>query len=245
MAKAKETKKTSAQSSARAFGGKRQKAIKESVDSGKIYELADALKALKATPKPKFDETVDVAINLGVDVKQSDQLVRGVVPMPNGIGKKVRVAVFARDQKAEDAKKAGADVVGAEELVEQIQKGELNFDRCIATPDMMGLVGKVAKVLGPKGLMPNPKLGTVTPDVANAVKTAKSGQVEFRTDKAGILHAGVGKLSFSESALNGNIKALIDAVNQAKPAGIKGIYIKKLTLSSTMGPGLRVNAGSI
>jgi large subunit ribosomal protein L1 len=225
--------------------GKRLSAAKKAVDPLKLYPLADAISAIKSLPKTKFDETLDVAINLGVDAKNSDQNVRGTVVMPNGTGKQIRVAVFAKDQKAADAKKAGADLVGAEELVEQINKGQINFDRCIATPDMMGMVGKVAKVLGPKGLMPNPKLGTVTPDVATAVKNAKSGQVEFRIDKGGIIHAGVGKVSFSEKALEQNFRALIDAINHARPTGIKGIYLKKITLSSTMGPGLKVDVASL
>lgn len=225
--------------------GKRLTASLKLVDREKAYSLQDAIKALKGLPKTKFDETLDVAVNLGVDARNSDQNVRGTVVMPNGTGKKIRVAVFAKDQKAADAKKAGADIVGAEDLVEQINKGEINFDRCIATPDMMALVGKVAKVLGPKGLMPNPKLGTVTPDVATAVKNAKSGQVEFRIDKGAVVHAGIGKISFTDKALEENIKALLDAVNVAKPSGVKGIYLKKVTLSSTMGPGIKVDVASL
>jgi large subunit ribosomal protein L1 len=225
--------------------GKRLTASLKLVDREKVYSLQDAIKTLKSLPKTKFDETLDVALNLGVDARNSDQNVRGTVVMPNGTGKKIRVAVFAKDQKAADAKKAGADIVGAEDLVEQINKGEINFDRCIATPDMMALVGKVAKVLGPKGLMPNPKLGTVTPDVATAVKNAKSGQVEFRIDKGAVVHAGIGKVSFTDKALEENIKALLDAVNVAKPSGVKGIYLKKVTLSSTMGPGIKVDVASL
>jgi len=224
---------------------KRIKAARATVDANKVYALKDAVKILKANVKTKFDETIDIAMNLGIDPKQSDQLVRGVVAMPNGLGKEVRVAVFAKGDKVEAAKKAGADIVGAEELVEAIAKGEINFDVCIATPDMMGTVGKVAKILGPKGLMPNPKLGTVTPDVEKAVKAAKAGQVEFKVEKAAIIHAGVGKASFSEEAIVQNLQAFIDAVNRAKPAASKGNYIRKISISTTMGPGVKLDLSDV
>ncbi len=225
--------------------GKRIRKAYESVEAGKVYTLDEALKLVKSNASAKFDETVEISANLGVDAKQSDQAVRGAIAMPNGLGKTVRVAVFAKGDKAEEAKKAGADIVGAEDLMEAIQKGEMNFDRCIATPDMMALVGRVGKLLGPRGLMPNPKLGTVTPNVAAAVKTSKSGEVEFRIDKAGIIHAGVGKASFTEKALGENIRALIEALNKAKPSGVKGAYIRKLSVSSTMGPGVSVDVTSL
>jgi large subunit ribosomal protein L1 len=196
---------------------------------------------VKARATAKFDETIEIALNLAVDPRKSEQNVRGVVSLPHGTGKTVRVAVFAKGDKAAEATKAGADIVGAEDLVESITKGEIAFDRCIATPDMMGLVGRVAKVLGPKGLMPNPKLGTVTPNVADAVKTAKAGQVEYRAEKAGIIHAGIGKASFSEPALLENFRALFGAVQKAKPSDVKGSYVRKLTFSSTMGPGIKVD----
>lgn len=221
--------------------GKRTRAINASVDANKVYSLSEALNVIKASAKTKFDETVDVALNLGVDPKHSDQMVRGMVNMPNGLGKEIRVAVFAKGDKADAAKAAGADIVGAEDLADAIAKGEMNFDRCIATPDMMGVVGRVGKLLGPRGLMPNPKLGTVTPDVAKAVKEAKSGAVEFKVEKAGIIHAGVGKVSFTADALAQNVRALVDAVQKAKPAGAKGTYMKKITISSTMGPGVKVD----
>ena len=228
------------------IGGKRYAAAAKQVDRTKAYSVTDAVKLIKATAKTKFDETVDVAINLGIDPKQSDQQVRGMVSMPNGIGKTIRVAVFARGDKAEAALKAGADLVGADDLAEKILKGEMNFDRCIATPDMMAVVGKLGKVLGPKGLMPNPKLGTVTPNVAEAVKNAKSGQVEFRIEKAAIIHAGVAKASFSEEAIIQNVKAFVDAVNKAKPtSGVKGNYLKKVSLSTTMGPGVKIDLASL
>jgi len=195
--------------------------------------------------KAKFDETIEVALNLGVDPRHADQMVRGVVNLPNGTGKTVRVAVFAKDAKAEEAKKAGADIVGAEDLVQQVLDGQINFDRVIATPDMMPLVGRLGKVLGPRNLMPNPKVGTVTPDVAGAVKAAKGGAVEFRVEKAGILQAGVGKVSFTEEALLQNIKAFVDAVQKAKPAGAKGTYMKRVAISSTMGPGVHVDPTSV
>ncbi len=224
---------------------KRIKAAREGIDANKVYALKDAVKLLKANAKTKFDETVDVAMNLTIDPKQSDQLVRGVVAMPNGLGKAVRVAVFAKGDKADAAKKAGADVVGSDELVEAISKGEINFDVCIASPDMMGTVGKVAKILGPKGLMPNPKLGTVTPDVEKAVKAAKAGQVEFKVEKAAIIHAGVGKVSFTEEAITQNLQAFIEAVNRAKPAGVKGNLIKKISISSSMGPGIKLDLADV
>ena len=223
---------------------KRAKAAAESVDRNKQYNLEEAVALLKAHASAKFDETVEIAMNLGVDPRHADQMVRGVVSLPNGTGKSVRVAVFARDEKAEEAKAAGAEIVGAEELAEDIQKGEMNFDRVIATPDMMAVVGRLGKVLGPRGLMPNPKLGTVTADVAQAVKDAKGGQVEFRVEKEGIIHAGVGKASFSEGALVQNIQALTDAVNKAKPIGAKGTFMKQVTISSTMGPGFKVDVST-
>lgn len=225
--------------------GKRMKAAKAAVEPMKLYSLKDAVSLVKDNAKAKFDETIEVAMNLGVDPKHADQMVRGMVTMPNGIGKTLRVAVFAKGPKAEEAKKAGADLVGAEELADEIAKGVIDFDRCIATPDMMGLVGRLGKVLGPRGLMPNPKLGTVSMDVASAVKAAKGGQVEFRVEKAGIVHAGIGKASFGADALLQNIRALVDAVNKAKPAGAKGTYLKKVSLSSTMGPGVLVDVATI
>lgn len=221
------------------MAGKRFRNAAKTVDHNKVYNIADAIKLVKANATAKFDETVEIAINLNVDAKKAEQNIRGVLSLPHGTGKVFRVAVFARGPKAEEAKKAGADLVGAEELIEQIQKGEMNFDKCVATPDMMGVVGKVAKILGPRGLMPNPKLGTVTMDVATAISAIKGGQVEYRTEKAGVVHSRVGKASFSESALSDNIKALLDVVQKARPAGVKGTYIKKITLSSTMGPGLQ------
>ena len=221
--------------------GKRVQAYRETVDGKKTYSVDEAVKLIKENATAKFDETVEISMNLGVDPRHADQMVRGVVNLPNGTGRSLRVAVFAKDDKAEAAKAAGADVVGAEDLMERVQGGELDFDRVIATPDMMPLVGRLGKVLGPKGLMPNPKVGTVTPDVAKAVKDAKGGAVQFRVEKAGIIHAGVGKASFAENALSENIKAFIDAVNKAKPSGAKGTYIKKVSVSSTMGPGLRVD----
>ena len=226
-------------------GGKRMAKVYEGVDRSKSYTIEEAVKVIKSRPKAKFDETVEIAMNLGVDPKHADQMVRGVCNLPNGTGRTLRVAVFARGAKAEEAKAAGADIVGAEDLVESVQKGTIDFDRCIATPDMMGLVGRLGKVLGPRGLMPNPRVGTVTMDVAGAVKGAKGGAVEFRVEKAGIVHAGVGKASFTEQALVENIKAFVDAVIKSKPAGAKGNYLKKVSLSSTMGPGLKVEAGSV
>jgi len=224
---------------------KRTAAAREGIDRKKLYELGEAVKMVKTRATAKFDETVEVALNLGVDPRHADQMVRGVVNLPNGTGKTVRVAVFAKDAKADEARKAGADIVGAEDLMEEILKGNINFDRCIATPDMMPLVGRLGKVLGPRNLMPNPKVGTVTPDVAGAVKAAKGGAVEFRVEKAGILHAGVGKVSFSEEALLQNIKAFADAVARAKPAGAKGTYIKRVAVSSTMGPGVHVDPATV
>ena len=209
------------------------------------HSVDDALKLVKANATAKFDESIEIAVNLGVDPRHADQQVRGVVNLPSGTGRDVRVAVIARDAKAEEATAAGADIVGAEELVEKIQGGFTDFDRVIATPDMMALVGRLGKVLGPRGLMPNPRVGTVTPNVAQAVKDAKGGAIEFRVEKAGIIHAGIGKASFTEEALKANVVALLDALNKAKPAGAKGQYVKKVALSSTMGPGFTVDAGSI
>jgi large subunit ribosomal protein L1 len=224
---------------------KRMKAVRQGIDPAKAYPIAEAVKLLKERAKAKFDETVEVAMNLGIDPRHSDQMVRGVCNLPNGSGRTLRVAVFARGPKAEEAKAAGADVVGAEDLVEQVQGGTINFDRCIATPDMMGLVGRLGKVLGPRGLMPNPRVGTVTMDVAAAVKGAKGGAVEFRVEKAGIVQAGVGKASFSEQQLVENIKAFVDAVVKAKPSGAKGNYLNKISLSSTQGVGVKVEASSV
>ena len=229
----------------RLAGGKRMAAISEGVDRNKLYAIEDAVKLVKERAKAKFDETIEVALNLGVDPKHADQMVRGVCLLPNGSGRTARVAVFARGAKAEEAKAAGADVVGAEELVEQVQGGNINFDRCIATPDMMGLVGRLGKVLGPRGLMPNPRVGTVTMDVATAVKGAKGGSVEFRVEKAGIIHAGVGKASFADLALVENIKAFVDAVVKAKPTGAKGTYLKRVSITSTMGPGVKVEPSTV
>lgn len=218
---------------------------RESVDRNTQYALEEAVKLVKENAKTKFDETVEIAMNLGVDPRHADQMVRGVVNLPNGSGRSVRVAVFAKGDKAEEAKAAGADIVGAEELAEDVQKGKIDFDRCIATPDMMPIVGKLGKVLGPRNLMPNPKVGTVTADVTEAVKGAKGGAVEFRVEKAGILHAGVGKASFSEDALVQNIKAFADAVAKAKPSGAKGTFVKRVAISSTMGPGVKIEPSSI
>ncbi|MBT3552382.1 MAG: 50S ribosomal protein L1 [Rhodospirillaceae bacterium] len=221
--------------------GKRMKSAYESFDRLAEHGVADAVKLLLDSKKTKFDETVEVALNLGVDPRHADQMVRGVVSLPNGTGKDVRVAVFAKGDKAEEATAAGADIVGAEDLAEKIEKGEVEFDRCIATPDMMAVVGKLGKILGPKGLMPNPKLGTVTPNVAEAIKSSKGGEIEFRVEKAGIVHAGVGKTSFTQDALVENVNAFMDAIKKAKPSGVKGIYMKRASLSSTMGPGVRMN----
>src|SRR6185437_7041304 len=221
--------------------GKRTVAVRKGIDRDKSYSIADAVKMVKERAKAKFDETIEIAMNLGVDPTHADQMVRGVVTLPNGSGRTLRVGVFARGAKAEEAKAAGADVVGAEDLVEKVNKGEIDFDRCIATPDMMPLVGRLGKVLGPRGIMPNPKVGTVTMDITNAVKGAKGGSVEFRVEKAGIVQAGVGKASFSEDKLVENIKAFADAVQKAKPAGAKGHYINKVAISSTMGPGVKID----
>jgi len=225
--------------------GKRLKKALEGLDRNRNYGLDEALKLVKLNANSKFDETVEVALNLGVDPRHADQMVRGVVSLPNGTGKTVRVAVFAKGDKADAALAAGADIVGAEDLAERIQGGNIDFDRVIATPDMMAVVGRLGKVLGPRGLMPNPKLGTVTADVAAAVKAVKGGQVEFRVEKAGVLQAGVGKASFSEEALRENVKALVEAVVRAKPTGAKGTYLKKAGLSSTMGPGVKVEVASL
>jgi large subunit ribosomal protein L1 len=225
--------------------GKRLKAARDGIDRVKLYAVDEAVKLVKERAKAKFDETIEIAMNLGVDPRHADQMVRGVCNLPNGTGRTVRVAVFARGANAEAAKKAGADIVGAEDLAEEIQKGNINFDRCIATPDMMPLVGRLGKVLGPRGLMPNPKVGTVTPDVAGAVKAAKGGAVEFRVEKAGIIHAGIGKASFTTQALAENVRAFADAVIKAKPTGAKGTFVKRISLSSTMGPGLRIEPASV
>ena len=214
-------------------------------DRSVSHPVEAALKLVKANAKAKFDESIEIAVNLGVDPRHADQQVRGVVNLPSGTGRDVRVAVIAKDAKAAEATAAGADVVGAEDLVERIQGGFMDFDRVIATPDMMALVGRLGKVLGPRGLMPNPRVGTVTPNVAQAVKDAKGGAIEFRTEKTGIIHAGIGKASFTEEALLANVKALVDALNKAKPTGAKGTYIKRISLSSTMGPGFKVDAGSV
>src|SRR6201986_287664 len=220
--------------------GKRYKTAIETVDREKTYSLDEAVKLVKANAKAKFDETIEVAMNLGIDPRHADRGVRGMVERPSGTGKTVRVAVFARGAKADEAKAAGADLVGAEDLAEKINGGAIDFDRCVATPDMMGVVGRLGKVLGPRGLMPNPKLGTVTQNIAEAVQAAKGGQVEFRADKAGIVHAGVGKASFTEDALVDNVRAFVGAITRAKPTGVKGTYINKVALSSTMGPGVKV-----
>ena len=225
--------------------GKRLVKAREGIDRRALLALEEAIKTVKGRATAKFDETIEVAINLGVDPRHADQMVRGVCNLPNGTGRTVRVGVFARGAKADEAKAAGADVVGAEDLVEIVQGGKIEFDRCIATPDMMPLVGRLGKVLGPRGLMPNPKVGTVTMDVAGAVGAAKGGAVEFRVEKAGIVHAGVGKASFGEAALAENVRALVDAVVKAKPAGAKGTYLKRVALSSTMGPGVGVEPSSI
>ena len=225
--------------------GKRTDAARVGIDRKKLYALNDAVKMVKERAKAKFDETVEVAFNLGVDPRHADQMVRGVVTLPKGTGKTVRVGVFAKGAKADEAREAGADVVGAEDLLEIVQGGKIEFDRCIATPDMMGLVGRLGKVLGPKGLMPNPKLGTVTMNVAEAVKAAKGGQVEYRVEKAGIIHSGIGKASFPAEDLRANFDALVDAVVKAKPSGAKGKYLKKVALSSSMGPGVKVDVAEV
>lgn len=224
---------------------KRMRQVRDGIDVDRGYSVEEALDLLKTRATAKFDETIEISMNLGIDPRHADQMVRGMVTLPNGTGKTVRVAVFARGDKAEEAKAAGAEIVGAEDLMEAIQGGAMDFDRCIATPDMMPIVGRLGKVLGPRGLMPNPKLGTVTPDVAGAVKTAKGGSIEFRAEKAGIIHAGVGKASFGAEALKENVQAFVSAISRAKPSGAKGTYIKKITLSSTMGPGVRVDPASV
>src|SRR5579862_7744790 len=225
--------------------GKRLKKAREGVDREKLYPLADAIKLIKERAKAKFDETVEIAMNLGVDPRHADQMVRGVVNLPNGTGRSLRVGVFARGAKADEAKAAGADVVGAEDLVEKVQGGTIDFDRCIATPDMMPLVGRLGKVLGPRGLMPNPKVGTVTTDVKAAVAASKGGAVEFRVEKAGIVQGSVGKASFADGKLAENIRAFVDAVAKAKPAGVKGTYMQRAAISSTMGPGVKLELGTL
>jgi len=224
--------------------GKRMKKANENVDREAEHAIDAAVKLVKENATAKFDETIEVAMNLGVDPRHADQMVRGMVSLPHGTGKSMRVAVFARGDKADEAKAAGADLVGAEDLAEKVESGEIEFDRCIATPDLMPVVGKLGRVLGPRGLMPNPKLGTVTQDVAEAVQGAKGGQVEFRVEKAGLIHVGVGKASFDEKALAENVAALVGAVNRAKPSGAKGTYIKRISISSTMGPGIKLDVGA-
>nr|WP_295737285.1 50S ribosomal protein L1 [uncultured Acidocella sp.] len=224
---------------------KRLNAARETVERNKLYALTDAVSLAKKNATAKFDETIEISLNLGIDPRHADQMVRGLISLPNGTGKTLRVGVFARGPKAEEALAAGADVVGADDLAEKVQAGDIQFDRCIATPDMMGVVGKLGKILGPRGLMPNPKLGTVTMDVKGAITAAKSGQVEFRAEKAGIIHAGIGKASFEAEKLVENAKALIDAVQKAKPTGAKGTYLQKVALSSTMGPGVRVDVSTV
>lgn len=223
---------------------KRIKSAKQGIDPKKLYSLEEAVKLVKERATAKFDETIEVALNLGVDPRHADQMVRGVVELPNGSGRSVRVAVFAKDAKADEAKEAGADLVGAEDLMETVQGGTIDFDRCIATPDMMPLVGRLGKVLGPRNLMPNPKVGTVTTDIAEAVKAAKGGAVEFRVEKAGIVHAGVGKASFSEEQITGNVQAFLNAVQKARPTGAKGTFIKRIALSSSMGPGVKIDVAA-
>ncbi len=225
--------------------GKRLANAYEAIDPVAAYPLTDAVKMLKERAQTKFDETIEIALNLGVDPRHADQMVRGVVQLPHGTGKTLRVAAFARGAKADEAKEAGADLVGAEDLAERVQNGDIDFDRCVATPDMMPVVGKLGKVLGPRGLMPNPKLGTVTQDIAAAITAVKGGQVQFRVEKAGIVHAGVGKASFSEAQLIENVRAFVGAINQAKPSGAKSTFLKKMALSSTMGPGIKVDVASV
>lgn len=221
--------------------GKRYAAALSAVDRKKSHTVSEAVALVKSNAKAKFDETVEISMNLGVDPRHADQMVRGVVALPSGTGRTLRVAVFAKDAKADEAREAGADVVGAEDLMEQVQKGDINFDRVIATPDMMAIVGRLGKILGPRGMMPNPKVGTVTPNVAKAVEDAKGGAVEFRVEKAGVIHAGIGKASFSESDIEANVKAFVGAVVKAKPSGAKGTYVKKISLTSTMGPGVVID----
>jgi large subunit ribosomal protein L1 len=225
--------------------GKRLKAAYEGFDRHADHEVAEAVKLVKQNASAKFDETVEIVLNLGIDPRHADQMVRGTVSLPHGIGKTVRVAVFAKGDKAEEATDAGADLVGAEDLAEKIQAGEMDFERAIATPDMMPIVGRLGKILGPRGLMPNPKLGTVTNEVAKAVKDAKGGQVQFRAERQGLLHAGVGKVSFADEALVENVRTFVDAIQRAKPSGVKGTYMKKVSLSSTMGPGVRLSLASL
>ena len=225
--------------------GKRLANAREGIDRDATYPLEEAVKMLKQCAGAKFNETIEVALGLGVDPRHADQMVRGMVQLPHGTGKAMRVAVFAKGPKADEAKEAGADLVGAEDLAERIQAGEIEFDRCIATPDMMPVVGKLGKVLGPRGLMPNPKLGTVTQDVAEAVAAAKGGEIQFRVEKSGIVHAGVGKSSFSEEQIVANLRAFVGAINRAKPSGVKGVYLKKVAISSTMGPGIKVDVASV
>ena len=225
--------------------GKRIRGAYEGIDRDSSYGLDDAVKMLKDYAKEKFDETIELSMNLGVDPRHADQMVRGVVSLPKGTGKSVRVAVFAKGDKADEATAAGADLVGSDDLAAKVESGEIDFDRVIATPDMMPVVGRLGKVLGPKGMMPNPKLGTVTPDVAKAVQDAKGGQVEYRVEKAGLIHVGVGKASFAEADIAENICSLVDAVNKAKPSGVKGTYIKKISVSSTMGPGIKLDIGPL
>ncbi len=228
-----------------ARNSKRYKTVREGLDPTQTLALDEAVKMLKDRATAKFDETVEIAMNLGIDPRHADQMVRGVVQLPSGTGKSVRIAVFAKGDKAEEAKAAGADIVGAEDLAKEIQDGRIDFDRCIATPDMMAVVGRLGRVLGPRGLMPNPKLGTVTPDVSAAVSAAKAGSVEFRAEKAGVVHAGIGKASFSEDALSANIKAFVGAILKAKPSGAKGTYLEKAAISSTMGPSLKLDVGKL
>jgi large subunit ribosomal protein L1 len=224
---------------------KRTQAVRESFESAVPHSVVDAVKLVKQNATAKFDETIEIAVNLGVDPRHADQMVRGMINLPNGTGKSVRVAVFAKDAKAEEATAAGADVVGGDDLAAKVQDGEIDFDRCIATPDMMGVVGRLGKILGPRGLMPNPKLGTVTPNVTEAIKAAKGGQVEFRVEKTGIIHAGVGKASFTEEAMVENVEAFIGAINKAKPSGAKGIYMTRATLTSTMGGGVKLDTDQL
>ncbi|MEM8650218.1 MAG: 50S ribosomal protein L1 [Pseudomonadota bacterium] len=227
------------------MAGKRIKNAREGIDRDQLYGLTEAVAIVKERASAKFDETVEISMNLGVDPRHADQMVRGVINLPNGTGRTVRVAVFAKDDKAKEATEAGADIVGAEDLMQTVQNGEINFDRCIATPDMMGIVGRLGKVLGPRNLMPNPRTGTVTMDVADAVKAAKGGAVDFRAEKAGIVHAGVGKASFDANKLEENIRAFAEAVQKAKPSGAKGTYLKRIAISSTMGPGVKIDPSTV
>jgi large subunit ribosomal protein L1 len=224
---------------------KRTAKARDGIDRTKLYPLSEAVKMIKERATAKFDETIELAMNLGVDPRHADQMVRGVANLPNGSGRSVRVAVFAKDAKADEAREAGADIVGAEDLMEAVQKGEINFDRCIATPDMMPLVGRLGKILGPRGMMPNPKVGTVTMDIKAAVEASKGGAVEFRVEKAGIIHAGVGKASFKVEAIEENVRAFADAVIKAKPSGAKGNYLKKIAITSSMGPGIHIDVSSL